>query len=233
MYNKIVKLEWDSEFFNLEVGKLIIQNSIPSNFLKELSKFQLVYIFSENKISEIDDLLVDKKTILTLKLDDSKEFKVKETNGIIEPFDIKKHDTSTLIDLAIQSGIYSRFNLDPNIDDLLFKKLYRKWILNSIDKVNALQTLVFSFENKVVALLTISIENESTASIGLFAVDSNYRGLGIGINMINQAINYVKEQGYDRLNVVTQLDNNSAINIYKKAGFNIINLTYIYHYWNL
>jgi hypothetical protein len=44
---KIKRLHWDSDFFNLEVGELIVDNSISY----ELGNFDLIYVKSTKKIS--------------------------------------------------------------------------------------------------------------------------------------------------------------------------------------
>ena len=53
-------------------------------------------------------------------------------SGIKEYTDMETNDE--LDGLAIQSGIYSRYKVDPNIAAEHFEKLYKLWILKSVNR---------------------------------------------------------------------------------------------------
>ena len=135
-------LKWDSNFFGINVAKITVVNFTKQlkNLIIELEKegtIGLIYVFSKNKIidedcflSKYNGNLVDEK-IFFLKdrlINHSKNINVTEFE--------QSMNFQSLISLAIQSGKYSRFNVDKNIKKNDFIKLYEKWITNSVEKKN-------------------------------------------------------------------------------------------------
>lgn len=51
------------------------------------------------------------------------------------------------------------------------------------------------------------------------AVDSNYRGSGIGIKLMNFFMQEAKSQGVETISLEVRLSNRPAISLYKKCGF--------------
>src|SRR5690606_2664394 len=131
-----------------------------------------------------------------------------------------------------QSGEFSRFKVDNNFSNNEYEKLYSEWLIGSINKRLATDIIVKRLDGKIVGFVTLTKKNVELADIGLVAVDSSYRGKGIGKELIFQVISLAKSQGYKKIQVVTQLDNRPANNLYKKCGFKKFSLTFIYHIWN-
>ena len=50
-------------------------------------------------------------------------------------------------------------------------------------------------------------------------VDQKFRGHGIGLRLIEKALEYTKEKGLHEIHVLTGFDNKVAIGVYEKAGF--------------
>lgn len=223
---KIKHLEWDSDFFELSVGSIHIEDE--DDFLKEeLNKYDLVYIFSQNE--NLNFKLTDRK--VTYKL---RGLQKKETPNFIE-IDYYCHNETAyeeLLNLALQSGEYSRFKIDSAFNNNDFVRLYTEWINNSINKTLASHIIIKKQDKKIVGFATLSKKNETLADIGLVAVDENYRGQGIAKELILKTISVAKSIGYDDMQVVTQLDNIPANILYKKFGFKEDSIINIYHYWN-
>ena len=51
-----------------------------------------------------------------------------------------------------------------------------------------------------------------------------YRGKGIGTELINKFIEWCKERGTKRIRIVASVQNKKAIELYRKLGFNDYNL---------
>ena len=221
MNDEIVsRLDWDSFFFEREIGFYSLKSK-TNNFDFD-KKFDLVYIFSTYPLpSENFPKCIDKKIVYTKTITKQvpKDSKVAIYNGNLN---------QDLIDLSIQSGIYSRFKLDKKLSPY-FEKLYTLWIKNSIENTFADFVLVYRDEDKIVGFLTLK-EKETYFDIGLFAVSEKYRGKGIGtalLTKVDSMIGIGKE-----VRVVTQKDNQQACRIYEKHGLSKHSLTYIYHLWN-
>src|SRR5690606_4711658 len=222
---KIKHLEWDSNFFELTIGSIYIEDE--EDFLKEdLNKYDLIYIFSKNE--NLNFKLVDRK--VTYKLRDLQK---NETPNFIE-IDYYCHNETAykeLLNLALQSGEYSRFKIDSDFKNNEFVRLYTEWINNSINKKLASHIIIKKQDDKIVGFTTLSKKSESLADIGLVAVDKDYRGQGIAKELILKTISVAKSVGYEDVQVVTQLDNIPANILYKKCGFEKDSIINIYHYW--
>lgn len=224
----IERLDWDSKFFGYEVGKLEIKD--PSSFnpynLPDLTcKFKLVYLFSKEKLNDNVNLVpVDIKTVLT-----------RQTEHYPEDFSFirsyKGSVTEQLINLALQSGEYSRFNTDSAFKNGEFAKLYIEWIKNSVNHRLATDVFVYDEINEIQGFITLGFKNNS-GDIGLIAVDSKCRGKGIGSMLVRYVINKAYSLGYKEIKVTTQFENKSALALYTRNGFKISDLTWIYHFRN-
>ncbi|MGV8915081.1 MAG: GNAT family N-acetyltransferase [Kaistella sp.] len=226
----IERLEWDSTFFNLKIGKIDVENpnTFDINSLPTLAKgYDLLYIFSDK---EIDGLkIVDKKEVFVLE-------NIKHNRRTIyigmEPFSVEKHSYKELLNLTLQSGIYSRFKTDENFKNNEYEKLYTEWINKSITKELASEIIVKIINKKIVAFATLSKKTNHLADIGLVAVDEKYRGQGIAKDLINSTILKAQQLGFKDIQVITQNINIPARNLYHSTGFRSKKTTNIYHFWN-
>ncbi|MBB6460741.1 GNAT family N-acetyltransferase [Flammeovirga kamogawensis] len=217
------KLNWDSNFFNLEVFKANYYSGIENDLN---GNFDLLYLYSDKLIDKsgfkqtiqlVDKKVTFKKDIVKNKIINSET--IYSVNSVNEK----------LFSLAIQSSEFSRFRIDNKIDNKKVDELYQLWIENSINRKIAFDVLSFGSENY--GVITLSKKND-IAGIGLLAVDTAIRGKGIGKLLIKQTENICVEKGYKELQVVTQLDNNLACKFYESQNFLIDKIEYIYHLWN-
>lgn len=237
MYVHIQLLPWDSDFFNIKVGKVYLktlQVEYVDQIYKEAKRsgIQLIYVQSESPISSTQLRkgklnLVDIKTDLRIIVQKTNESKMDW--NIIEY--TKAQVTDKLKKLAYKSGIYSRFSVDPLFPKILFKKLYRRWIMDSVHK--KLADVVFICVNTKqvpIGFVTIKV-NRRTAHIGLICVMKKYRKKNIGTSLLHKAMQWSYQRRCRFLSVTTQKQNVSAINLFHKAGYLITKKTYFYHYW--
>lgn len=225
----INRLDWNSECFGYEVGRMEVDH--PEDFspgeLPAITKgFKLVYIFSKDEVSARYDnfILADRKVLLK-----------RETHMLTDDFsDIRSYQenvTEQLLKLAFQSGEFSRFKTDKAFRNNEFQKLYSEWIKNSVDRTIADDLFIFGEVNDIQGFITLS-KKGTVADIGMVAVDSAYRGRGIGSVLVRYAVDRAYKMGYHEIQVVTQYENRAAMAIYEKNGFSLSDLTYIYHYRN-
>lgn len=225
-------LPWDSTFFNLKIGKICDTDINPDFCELDIKYYDLIYI-EKLKIKKLNKELskiinpsyIDKKDIYikTIGFESEKDPKVK-------PYQLNTPN-SALIKLAIQSAAFSRFKLDKNFKNDLYKKLYSIWIKNSVEKKSADIVLIYGTIQNPLGFITVVLKNE-TAYIGLLAVSESHQNKGIGKALIEAAGNFALKNNLFKLHVITQSENTNACAFYKKNGFKKDSVIYTYHHWN-
>ena len=225
----ISKLEWDSNFFDLHVGKISSKNSKEEvkQILKiiELSDFDLVYLFSKFPLPNYIKNLFFNETKLTFKK------KISSCNNINIAFPFDGELNQDVINLALDAGDFSRFKLDKRLSRH-FNDLYTKWIENSISKKFADQVFTVEKSNKIAGFITLKKVDKKSAYIGLIAVNREFRKSGVAKKLILAAENWVSQQNLHYLYVSTQKQNINACQFYYKMGFILEHKEYIFHIWN-
>jgi dTDP-4-amino-4,6-dideoxy-D-galactose acyltransferase len=231
-------LKWDSDFFGYKVAQILNQDIDEQYFTETINylktqNYRLVYLKTEPENTKLNDFakrnkifLADKKVTFSIKFSEADNFS--ESNEIKD----YKHDfvSDDLLKLAYQCGEFSRFKIDKNFKNREFEKLYQIWIEKSVKKEIAEKIFAYYIENSVSGMITLTKKN-NIGIISLIGVDSNFRGQKIGQKLIEQTKNYFKQQNIFKIDVVTQLDNQTACNFYKKCGFKISKIENIYHLW--
>jgi dTDP-4-amino-4,6-dideoxy-D-galactose acyltransferase len=195
---------------NTKLSYYATPNKLPANLLE-----------SKN----LNIVLVDKKTTYVKNINPNLKI-----HTSISTIDKKTTKIDRLINLSIQSGIYSRFNVDKNIGKDKFEKMYTLWIKNSISRTKAKEVLAFSANNESAGFVTLG-ESHARADIGIIAVDHNYRGKGIGKALMSSAEKWSSDIGHNVIQVVTQGDNIPACRLYESCGYKLEKLEFFYHIW--
>jgi len=223
---KVEKLPWDTNHFGYPIGKVTIDK--PLELKEELEQasqeYRLLYVFSEQPIS-IEGLTVG----------DSKEVfhkQVTSKKNISAVYSANLDYLDRVKEIGRQSGRYSRFNLDPNFDNNEFERLYDIWVERSLKREIAYDVLSVNIQGTIAGVMTLRKENRNSSSIGIIAVGEEFRGLGIGSELIAAAEDRTFDHGHDQLIVATQGKNTAACRFYRNQGFELLSRTYVYHYWN-
>ena len=223
---KLTKLEWDSGFFGYPVGSLILENESfdEHQFIQMTQEFRLVYVNSSDPIESS-----------RLCYGDSKILFAKEPTDRLAEVDVVEAPVlslSQMRDIGLQSGLYSRFRLDPHFKNNEFERLYEIWVERSMKKEIAYSTLTILEEDQPTGIVTLSEDNEGNSSIGLFAVSDGFRGKGIGGKLLRAADRMSFSKGNSSIRVATQGKNQAACAVYEHFGFRKHSQSYIYNYWN-
>ncbi len=233
MNKSIKKLIWDTKFFGFNVGKASVEknNDVKDVLLEfEKSPYKLLYLYTKKKIdtnkiyNKIELLLADEKTTFL------KDVNTKITKQpLIEKY-LSSQVTDDLYDLAVQSGVYSRFKIDSKITPVKFEQLYKLWIEKIASKQNDEEIFVYKNEKNILGFLALGSKNYR-ADLIMGAVDSNVRGKGVGLQLFLEAERVANIKGFKKIQIVTQGINQPACNLYKKIGYQISNIDYVYHVW--
>lgn len=228
-------LEWDSIFYGKKIYRCNISKELSDDDLSILKQLdgELIYIFTlEAHNNYISNILEG----IGAKLYDKKVYYQKEvpyTHRIYDfdfYFEEAKNFTKAIEDLALQSGEFSRFKIDPMLN-FKFEEMYSTWIEKSVNKQLADSVLVAKDDNgREVGFISLS-KIGSVGKIGLIAVDKEYRGRRIGTQLLKQADNFFHASEMKTCEVVTQLDNYPACALYENNGYLKKSVEYIYHYW--
>lgn len=223
----IYAVKWDTSMFNIKVGCIENESSYNLKSIKDEAikeNFNVVYIRTKKKNEEFIDLFYDEKILYSQILDGNEG----ELSENIKSFK-NKEVSSELIELALQSGLYSRYKLDTNFPEGTFNKLYKTWIVNSVNTDFATDVLVYYKDGKCAGLLTYNIKDDRSA-IGILAVSDKYRKLGIGTKLFRHYLASLPKN-IKYLDVVTQGCNKAACAFYEKNKFKVSDITYVYHLW--
>ncbi len=231
------KLEWDSNFLKFNVAKVSLKiTDVDINEIIEKAKKQkikLIYFFinPDNKYF-IKKIINEKGLLVDEKITFSQSILNDEITFIDSNIELYKDNkiTKELIDIAIQTAEFSRFRVDKNFDEDLYKKMYTIWIENSIYKKMANTIYVYKIKNKINGLITLK-DKKHTGTISLIGVNNTERGKNIGSKMIKTAIIYYKNKNIKEIEVVTQKANKLACKFYEKNNFSIKSVQNIYHLW--
>ncbi len=231
-------LDWDSDIFGIKVAQITqphLSTQELSDILTELKsrRVRLVYWSSEREcddavVKKLSGNLVDRKTTFAIDFSSADLHEI-VPDDIIEPF-TDSMPVAALEDLAIQSGEYSRFAVDPNLPKEIFFTLYKTWINRSLRKEIANEVLAIRNGDQVVGMVVLG-EKNGRGSIDLIAVDSGFRGRKYGEKLVHAAQIWFMTNGYKHGQVVTQGQNITACNLYTKCGYSVERIEYFYHFW--
>lgn len=238
--NPYTILNFDSKLFGYAVVRLkddLTSENLPI-VLGDLRHrgVKLAYWFVDPKNEEAaraarnySGVLVDEKITYAIRTDTRKEQLNEGVNNII-PYK-RKTVTKDLLALTLQSGRYSRFNIDPNFKRHEFKKLYAVWIRNSVQHKAAFEVLIYKEPTKQMKGMVTLDGKGSIGNIGLLAVDKKNRGQSIGTTLVITALRNFKAHGFKNVHVTTQKSNITACRFYEKLGFAILKSEHVYHFW--
>lgn len=128
-------------------------------------------------------------------------------------------DVDALAAIAREAHRITRFYADPSLDDERCDDLYEQWLRNSCAGW-AHEVIVYGGVrmSRPLGYCTVHVDGH-TASIGLIATHSDFRGAGIGFALVQNAIGSAHDAGCSRITVVTQGRNVAAQRLFQKCGF--------------
>lgn len=228
---KIKKKDWDSKFFNMNIGEIELLDEFHNDIRSEI--FDLIYV---NAIKDFQISIIDcKKSYSETQLYLIKKIIRTEDNYFenILPLTIFNAEVKNIIyELAFESGKYSRFRLDSRFSDKDFKSLYQKWVDNSLSFEFADEVLIFKSSNIIYGFITYKIEKD-VAQIGLLGVCKTHQGRGVGSQLVAALEKRLIFKSVNKLLVKTQLQNIEACNFYKKLNFEVKKEIYVSHFWKI
>jgi dTDP-4-amino-4,6-dideoxy-D-galactose acyltransferase len=234
------RLDWDTRFFGFPIAK--ITNPAASIYelrealgLMKTRQIPLAYWAADHPSEDVrrealqlGGRVFDEKLTFSAKVSKTSKIDPPQT-GLVQSY----RDGMSIDDLkqlAVDSGIYSRFVVDPRFPPDKARALLEEWILRALDKTHADDVLVIPQANRVAGMATI-VQKDGYVSIGLVAVAEEFRGRGFGEALVRAAVTCCCERGIHQIQVTTQSANQPARRLYLKCGFELAKTEFIYHFW--
>ena len=242
----ITLAKWDSQFFSFPIGNI----ELPKNYDKEeldttlreaQPKYRLLFVSVLGEGSDSLSLLGAHCSCYARKLFLKKE--VQENIDFNEPT-IRAYTSSfcspALERLAVQSGTMTQFRHDPELA-AHFEQLFLTWINFAVTKELADSIWTCFEEGQHLGLVTIRSakqvnpetgQTEKEGRIGMLAVDEKHRRRGIGAQLIKACEFWCSSLNIPTSAIATQKDNEPAIALCTKLGYQRDRETSVYHYWS-
>ncbi len=124
-----------------------------------------------------------------------------------------------VIRLAKKNDLPTILELDKNcIKEEKFHEKQLRYLLSKAKSVVFVATIGKKIIGSVVILLRKHIFN---ARIYILNVHPAFRRRGIGGSLMDTAIEFLKERGYDKITIETGINNQAALNLYMSRGFSV------------
>lgn len=235
------KLEWDTDFFGLNVGYISCLRLTPNiekhikNFIRRERIDLVEYLCNchdrESVITAGKNgyLFVDIRLTFEQFLPDKIEVQKKVD------YHVKKgehSDIEKLKHIATDIYKYSRYYFDGNFDREKVRVFYQNWAEKAIRAQFDDYAYVLYHSQNPIGFCTIKKIRENAARIGLFGMDPEFTGGGLAKHLLDTSLQKLrKEEGVDYAEVVTQGRNYAAQKLYQRCGFVTKSTELWYHKW--
>jgi len=238
----IEKLNWDTEFFGIKIGRLLVTDEKdfdPIEFVERArdEKYELVYIFKYSNMFTLPKVLKANLDLVDIMLTMSKKFNKNEYKNIPYNFrtSLSKQEIDECYYIAEKTAKVSRFYNDNKIGIEKTKALYRKWIDNALDSKFSDGIFLEKEMDKVVGIHLLKTDKKN--NLGYFTlsgVNPEYKRMGIGYKLWLQSFGYWgKESDISIIKSPFSFQNVESFNFHLKMGFQKTEeIKFIYHYRN-
>ncbi len=176
-------------------------------------------------------LLMD--TLIYYTYDLKKPIPLVETEGIVvRPVKSGEEEQVKNIATSAFTGYIGHYQADSRLDHGKCDELYPMWAYHSCEKRESSQEVfVAAINNRLIGFLTISQTSEEEGEIGLYCVDSEYRGGGVAQQLMIKGMNWCVASGIKRTAISTQITNIASQKVWVRMGFEPTHSYYTFHKW--
>jgi ribosomal protein S18 acetylase RimI-like enzyme len=226
----ILKLEWDSQFFGIRIGKLVVDQTlhITDDMVQSWKKegFQCLYIdtpITTSVTNESTAVLVDAGVRCLLKRDTG--------NAQLDP-EVTSISTMTeaLEALGVLAGKHSRFMRDDHFPQERSKALYTTWIKKSLHGEMGDDIYIIGDEYQPKGFIAFQRKNDHV-QIGLMAILPEARNRGLSKKLLTAADHFARMHHLPYMILFTQLGNERAQHVFTQNGFTVVSSIHQYHLW--
>lgn len=234
-----IPLRWDSDYFGLSCGKVILSGAVDEGEQEEICSFCRNFDFvtianlHNNKANNLWLGTGTKAFLADINIQFIRQTQAAEADADSRITISNNYEgCQKILDIAAESFSYSRFFNDPKLHREQAANIYKHWTGEAFNREDKYFTL-YCKEKLPLAYVLFNLNGEENYScIELIAVDKRQLGQGIGKALIRATQSYLAEQGILSLRVGTQADNRAAIAFYISCGFKYSYVSAVYHLWN-
>ncbi len=234
---QIVRDRWLSSFFPFDVFNLKIAN--PGSIgrkecvraFEDISNRAPVFIYTRvpvealNCIHGLEDVgfrIIDTSIVLRKRIN-----KNKPLGNITGVRFARMEDKNNVGEIALNNFKYSRFHLDPAIEDRISNTIKAQWATNYFEGKRGDEMIVSERDGLICGFLQL-LHSGDDLLIDLIAVSKEYRNKNVASDMIDFAEKNL--DGFRHIRVGTQAANIPSIGLYEKLGFSIVDVKQVLHY---
>jgi len=215
-------MAWDTEFFGIRTGR--------ATHLDGLGEWAV-----ENTVGLVC-LLIDSDRPIEIQEAEERGFRFMDVRVTLDtrtraiPSSVRlarEEDVSSLCSIARHAFPLTRFYADPLLPDERCDDLYAEWT-RSMCSGGADIVLVAERDKQPVGYVTVNVD-EVASEIGLIAVADDYRGQGIGYELVRGALDWAYTRDASEMTVVTQGRNIGALRTFEGCGFRVTNTSLWFH----
>ena len=228
-------LDWDSEFFHCRIGRLEssrLDEQVIAQALEwaQVNHIDCLYFLADPNHSQTVRLAQDNKFLpVDVRLIFGRPVPAEPGPKVSSVRFAREDDLPALRAIAAKSHSDTRFYFDRHFDRSRCDQLYETWIENSFHGF-AQAVLVVERGTMPAGYVTLHKRDEE-ARIGLIAVAPGHQGAGLGRLLVEQSLEWARQQAATKMKVVTQGRNVAAQRLYQRCGFLTDSFEIWYHRW--
>jgi dTDP-4-amino-4,6-dideoxy-D-galactose acyltransferase len=229
-------LQWDTDFFGKRIGR-VEGHTLNGRRVSEIERWvgdhdiDCLYFLADDESQTVRMAEARAFHLVDIRMTFGQSAEQIDADTMQDARPGRDSDRETLLPVAADSYVDSRFFRDPRFDDDQCAELYRTWLDKSFDDY-ADEVIVLDVDDTPAGFVTCHLRDEGTIGvIGLVGVDSRARGRGVGRRVVADALRWFRGQGVDRVEVVTQGRNIAAQRLYQASGFRTAEVRLWYHRW--
>lgn len=230
-------LAWDSEFFRLRIGRvaerLNTQTAVDVQKWCTSHTIDCLYLLcdftdTEGRLTaERNDFhLVDVRVNLVCDLRQA----ARPTRTAVDIRPARPEDANALRALSRGTYRHSRFYQDGHFPAERCDALYETWIEKTCNSPTD-GVLVATDATGPIGYVTCELSSDGLGRVALMAVDSRSRGKGLGLTLIQHALDWFESRGVTRILIATQGGNVTTARLFERSGFVMDSVQLWYHWW--
>jgi dTDP-4-amino-4,6-dideoxy-D-galactose acyltransferase len=232
-------LTWDSDFFGFPVARVRIGTLDPGTCRAVLEwcateGVRLLYFLADDASSwavatDGGFRAVDVRTEMVLDRSPPPWTGTLLSPGVVLR-DATPGDLDELLPIAASAHTDSRFFVDAAVPRDRARELFKTWLGRSVTGAMADVVFVADLDGHAVSYITATLKG-GVGNIGLVGVSESVRGRGIGVAMVQRALEWFAAGGAHEVTVVTQACNVVAQRLYQRCGFVTRSTRVWFHRW--
>ena len=231
------RLGWDSAFFGFPVAQgepATAGDVVAIDLWADIETIRCVYLLVPAASLEVRAAAESRGFSLTgIRVTCTSDVTIDALSVTSDAFTVRpaeEADVPELERIAASSHSESRFYADGHFSRDSCESLYRTWIRRSCEGW-ADGVLVADLGGQPQAYISLHVRAPDEGAIGLFAVASNARKMGIGRALVRAGLGWFRDRQVKRVTVVTQAHNVAALRLYQRAGFFVSQVDLWFHKW--